>query len=223
MDTALKHPAKPMVAIVGGSKVSTKLDVLNSLADICDHIIVGGGIANTFLLADGHNVGASLCEADMVDTARAIMQKTHIVLPSEVVVASKDSVDFSDFIGSLGSASATSRAIDAVQDNEMILDVSPAGMQEILDVVANAKTILWNGPLGVFEVDAFAEGTQKLADAIAQSDAFSMAGGGDTLAAIHKFGVADDVSYLSTGGGAFLEFVEGKTLPAVKALEDAKK
>ena len=223
LDTALKHPAKPMVAIVGGSKVSTKLDVLNSLADICDHIIVGGGIANTFLLADGHNVGASLCEADMVDTARAIMQKTHIVLPSEVVVASKDSVDFSDFIGSLGSASATSRAIDAVQDNEMILDVSPAGMQEILDVVANAKTILWNGPLGVFEVDAFAEGTQKLADAIAQSDAFSMAGGGDTLAAIHKFGVADDVSYLSTGGGAFLEFVEGKTLPAVKALEDAKK
>ena len=150
------------------------------------------------------------------------MQKTHIVLPSEVIIASKDGVDFSDFIGSLGSASATSRAIDAVQDNEMILDVSPAGMQEILDVVANAKTILWNGPLGVFEVDAFAEGTQKLADAIAQSDAFSMAGGGDTLT-IHKFGVADDVSYLSTGGGAFLEFVEGKTLPAVKALEDAKK
>ena len=164
---------------IGESKVSTKLDVLNSLADICDHIIVGGGIANTFLLADGHNVGASLCEADMVDTARAIMQKTHIVLPSEVVVASKDSGGFSDFIGSLGSASATSRAIDAVQDNEMILDVSPEGMQEILDVVANAKTILWNGPLGVFEVDAFAEGTQKLADAIAQSDAFSMAGGGD--------------------------------------------
>ena len=215
---ALDNPAKPMLAIVGGSKVSTKLDVLKSLAKICDQIIVGGGIANTFLAAKGANVGASLYEADMVETAKSIMQETHVLLPDEVVVAKKSQIDFDDFLGSLESADAVTKAVNTIADDEMILDISPSSAAKLADAIKNAKTILWNGPVGVFEVDKFGEGTKILSEAVAASAGFSIAGGGDTLAAIDKYKVADKVSYTSTGGGAFLEFVEGKTLPAVHAL-----
>lgn len=215
---ALHNPAKPMLAIVGGSKVSTKLDVLTSLAKICDQIIVGGGIANTFLAAKGVNVGASLYEADMVDTAKKIMQQTQILLPDQVVVAQKSQIDFDDFLGSVAKAAATTKSVDALDNDDMILDVAASSTQPMVDAINNAKTILWNGPVGVFEVDSFGEGTKIIADAIANSDAFSIAGGGDTLAAIDKYQIADKVSYTSTGGGAFLEFVEGKALPAVVAL-----
>lgn len=215
---ALDNPAKPMLAIVGGSKVSTKLDVLKSLAKICDQIIVGGGIANTFLAAKGANVGASLYEADMVETAKSIMQETHILLPDEVVVAKKSQIDFDDFLGSLESADAVTKSVNTIADDEMILDISASSAAKLADAIKNAKTILWNGPVGVFEVDKFGEGTKILSEAVAASAGFSIAGGGDTLAAIDKYKVADKVSYTSTGGGAFLEFVEGKTLPAVHAL-----
>lgn len=215
---ALDNPAKPMLAIVGGSKVSTKLDVLKSLAQICDHIIVGGGIANTFLAAKGINVGASLYEAEMVDTAKAIMQETNVLLPDEVVVAKKSQINFDDFLGSLESAEAVTKSVNDIADDEMILDISANSATQLADAIKNAKTILWNGPVGVFEVDKFGEGTKVVSQAVADSDGFSIAGGGDTLAAIDKYGVADKVSYTSTGGGAFLEFVEGKTLPAVHAL-----
>jgi phosphoglycerate kinase len=215
---ALDNPAKPMLAIVGGSKVSTKLDVLKSLAKICDQIIVGGGIANTFLAAKGANVGASLYEADMVETAKSIMQETHVLLPDEVVVAKKSQIDFDDFLGSLESADAVTKSVDTIADDEMILDISPSSAAKLADAIKNAKTILWNGPVGVFEVDNFGEGTKIVSEAVAASAGFSIAGGGDTLAAIDKYKVADKVSYTSTGGGAFLEFVEGKTLPAVHAL-----
>ena len=215
---ALDNPAKPMLAIVGGSKVSTKLDVLKSLAKICDQIIVGGGIANTFLAAKGANVGASLYEADMVETAKSIMQETHVLLPDEVVVAKKSQIDFDDFLGSLESADAVTTSVDTIADDEMILDISPSSAAKLADAIKNAKTILWNGPVGVFEVDKFGEGTKIVSEAVAASEGFSIAGGGDTLAAIDKYKVADKVSYTSTGGGAFLEFVEGKTLPAVHAL-----
>ena len=215
---ALDNPAKPMLAIVGGSKVSTKLDVLKSLAKICDQIIVGGGIANTFLAAKGANVGASLYEADMVETAKSIMQETHVLLPDEVVVAKKSQIDFDDFLGSLESADAVTKSVDTIADDEMILDISASSAAKLADAIKNAKTILWNGPLGVFEVDKFGEGTKIVSEAVAASEGFSIAGGGDTLAAIDKYKVADKVSYTSTGGGAFLEFVEGKTLPAVHAL-----
>lgn len=215
---ALDNPAKPMLAIVGGSKVSTKLDVLKSLAKICDQIIVGGGIANTFLAAKGANVGASLYEADMVETAKSIMQETHILLPDEVVVAKKSQIDFDDFLGSLESADAVTKSVDTIADDEMILDISASSAAKLADAIKNAKTILWNGPVGVFEVDKFGEGTKIVSEAVAASEGFSIAGGGDTLAAIDKYKVADKVSYTSTGGGAFLEFVEGKTLPAVHAL-----
>nr|WP_313378411.1 phosphoglycerate kinase [Moraxella sp.] len=215
---ALDNPAKPMLAIVGGSKVSTKLDVLKSLAKICDQIIVGGGIANTFLAAKGANVGASLYEADMVETAKSIMQETHVLLPDEVVVAKKSQIDFDDFLGSLESADAVTKSVDTIADDEMILDISPSSAAKLADAIKNAKTILWNGPVGVFEVDKFGEGTKIVSEAVAASAGFSIAGGGDTLAAIDKYKVADKVSYTSTGGGAFLEFVEGKTLPAVHAL-----
>nr|WP_313012385.1 phosphoglycerate kinase [Moraxella sp. CTOTU48841] len=215
---ALDNPAKPMLAIVGGSKVSTKLDVLKSLAKICDQIIVGGGIANTFLAAKGANVGASLYEADMVETAKSIMQETHVLLPDEVVVAKKSQIDFDDFLGSLESADAVTKSVDIIADDEMILDISPSSAAKLADAIKNAKTILWNGPVGVFEVDKFGEGTKIVSEAVAASAGFSIAGGGDTLAAIDKYKVADKVSYTSTGGGAFLEFVEGKTLPAVHAL-----
>ena len=215
---ALDNPAKPMLAIVGGSKVSTKLDVLKSLAKICDQIIVGGGIANTFLAAKGANVGASLYEADMVETAKSIMQETHVLLPDEVVVAKKSQIDFDDFLGSLESADAVTKAVNTIADDEMILDISASSAAKLADAIKNAKTILWNGPVGVFEVDKFGEGTKIVSEAVAASAGFSIAGGGDTLAAIDKYDVADKVSYTSTGGGAFLEFVEGKTLPAVHAL-----
>ena len=219
LSLALETPAQPMLAIVGGSKVSTKLEVLHSLAEVCSQIIVGGGIANTFLAAQGHSVGASLYEADLVETARDIMKKTEILLPEYVVVADKNEISFDDFIGSLQQATATIKSVDMIGDNDMILDIAPESAIQLADAIINAKTILWNGPVGVFEVDAFGHGTQILASAVKDSNAFSIAGGGDTLAAIDKYQVADGVSYMSTGGGAFLEFVEGKVLPAVAALQ----
>ncbi|MBH0095990.1 phosphoglycerate kinase [Psychrobacter sp. NZS113] len=219
LSLALETPAQPMLAIVGGSKVSTKLEVLHSLAEVCTQIIVGGGIANTFLAAQGHSVGASLYEADLVDTARDIMSKTEILLPEYVVVADKNDIDFADFTGSLQQATATIKSVDAIGDNDMILDIAPESAKQLADAIINAKTILWNGPVGVFEVDAFGQGTHIVANAVKDSQGFSIAGGGDTLAAIDKYQIADDVSYMSTGGGAFLEFVEGKVLPAVAALQ----
>lgn len=209
---ALSNPARPLVAIVGGSKVSTKLTVLDALANIVDTLIVGGGIANTFIAAAGQNVGQSLHEPDMLDTARALAantaDKAEIPVPSDVVVATEFSAD----------ANAVIRDVDDVRDDEMILDIGPETAQRFAQIVASAGTVIWNGPVGVFEFDAFGEGTRILAEAIAASAAFSVAGGGDTLAAIDKYGVADRISYISTGGGAFLEFVEGKTLPAVEVL-----
>ncbi len=206
---ALDKPARPMVAIVAGSKVSTKLDVLTSLADICDQLIVGGGIANTFLAAAGYNVGKSLHEADLLDTAKAIAAKVAVPLPVDVVVAK----EFAE------SAEATVKAIADVADDDMILDIGPKTAAMFGEMLKASQTILWNGPVGVFEFDQFGNGTKVLAQAIAQSPAFSIAGGGDTLAAIDKYGVAEQISYISTGGGAFLEFVEGKVLPAVEVLE----
>lgn len=215
---ALQTPQKPMVAIVAGSKVSTKLDVLNSLSTICDQLIVGGGIANTFLAAAGYNVGKSLYEADLVDTAKAIAAKVSVPLPTDVVVADAGAIDFSDFLGSLAKAEAVIKNVADVAENDMILDVGPETAAAFAQIIADAKTILWNGPVGVFEVDQFGQGTQALSVAIAESAGFSIAGGGDTLAAIDKYDVADKIGYISTGGGAFLEFVEGKTLPAVAVL-----
>ena len=206
---ALDKPARPMVAIVAGSKVSTKLDVLTSLADICDQLIVGGGIANTFLAAAGYKVGKSLHEADLLDTAKAIAAKVAVPLPVDVVVAK----EFAE------SAEATVKAIADVADDDMILDIGPKTAAMFGEMLKSSQTILWNGPVGVFEFDQFGNGTKVLAQAIAQSPAFSIAGGGDTLAAIDKYGVAEQISYISTGGGAFLEFVEGKVLPAVEVLE----
>jgi len=219
LSLALETPAQPMLAIVGGSKVSTKLEVLHSLAEVCSQIIVGGGIANTFLAAQGHSVGASLYEVELVDTARDIMSKTEILLPEYVVVADKNEIDFADFTGSLQKATATIKSVDAIGDNDMILDIAPESAKQLAAAIIKAKTILWNGPVGVFEVDAFGQGTQIVANAVKDSQGFSIAGGGDTLAAIDKYQVADEVSYMSTGGGAFLEFVEGKVLPAVAALQ----
>lgn len=219
LSIALETPAQPMLAIVGGSKVSTKLEVLHSLAEVCSQIIVGGGIANTFLAAQGHSVGASLYEAELVDTARDIMSKTEILLPEYVVMADKNEIDFADFTGSLQKATATIKSVDAIGDNDMILDIAPESAKQLAAAIIKAKTILWNGPVGVFEVDAFGQGTQIVANAVKDSQGFSIAGGGDTLAAIDKYQVADGVSYMSTGGGAFLEFVEGKVLPAVAALQ----
>ena len=210
---ALDKPARPMVAIVAGSKVSTKLDVLTSLADICDQLIVGGGIANTFLAAAGYKVGKSLHEADLLDTAKAIAAKVAVPLPVDVVVAK----EFAE------SAEATVKAIGDVADDDMILDIGPKTAAMFGEMLKASQTILWNGPVGVFEFDQFGNGTQVLAQAIAQSPAFSIAGGGDTLAAIDKYGVAEQISYISTGGGAFLEFVEGKVLPAVEVLEQRAK
>ncbi|PCK65581.1 phosphoglycerate kinase [Pseudomonas aeruginosa] len=200
-------------AKVAGSKVSTKLDVLNSLAGICDQLIVGGGIANTFLAAAGHKVGKSLYEADLVETAKAIAAKVKVPLPVDVVVAK----EFAE------SAVATVKAIAEVADDDMILDIGPQTAAQFAELLKTSKTILWNGPVGVFEFDQFGEGTRTLANAIADSAAFSIAGGGDTLAAIDKYGIAERISYISTGGGAFLEFVEGKVLPAVEILEQRAK
>jgi phosphoglycerate kinase len=211
---ALDNPARPMVAIVGGSKVSTKLTVLDALADIVDQLIVGGGIANTFIAAAGHNVGKSLCEPDMLDTASALASNDadRATIPEivDVVVADEFAAD----------ARATTKSVNEVADDELILDIGPETAGQFADILANAGTIIWNGPVGVFEFDQFGGGTKLLAEAIAASPAFSVAGGGDTLAAIDKYGVAGDISYISTGGGAFLEFVEGKTLPAVAILEE---
>ncbi len=210
---ALDNPARPFVAIVGGSKVSTKLTVLGALADIVDCLIVGGGIANTFIAAAGHGVGKSLYEPDMLDTARALTEnredKADIPVPTDVVVAD----EFAE------SAAATNKVVEAVLADELILDIGPETAARFAAIIGSAGTVIWNGPVGVFEFDQFGAGTRVLAEAIAASDAFSVAGGGDTLAAIDKYGVADNISYISTGGGAFLEFVEGKKLPAVAILE----
>ena len=207
---ALDNPARPMAAIVGGSKVSTKLTVLETLSDKVDQLIVGGGIANTFLAAAGHPVGKSLYEADLIDQAKALMAKTSIPLPTDVVVAT----EFSE------SATATIKRVDDVADDDMILDIGPETAKALAKLMGSAHTVIWNGPVGVFEIDQFGEGTKTLSLAIADSDAFSIAGGGDTLAAVDKYQISDKISYISTGGGAFLEFVEGKVLPAVAILEE---
>jgi len=211
---ALQHPAKPLLAIVAGSKVSTKLELLSSLVDKVDQLIVGGGIANTFIAAAGYRVGKSLCEPDLIETANKIVaaakaRGADIPLPSDVVVAKQFLPD----------AEATVKAVDAVAEDDLILDIGPDTAARYAALIAKAGTVVWNGPVGVFEFDAFSKGTEVLAHAIAESPAFSIAGGGDTLAAVDKYGIADKVSYISTGGGAFLEFLEGKTLPAVAALE----
>ena len=214
LSQATEHPKPPVVAIVGGSKVSTKLTILESLSQKVDQLIVGGGIANTFLMAKGHNVGKSLAEADLVEEAKKIIASIEakggsVPLPTDVVVATSFSTD----------AEAVIKDISEVGDDDMILDIGPNSQKVLTDIIAGAGTVVWNGPVGVFEFDQFASGSKALAEAIANSDAFSIAGGGDTLAAIAKFGVTDQISYISTGGGAFLEFLEGKELPAVAVLQ----
>ena len=215
LGAALQDPARPLVAIVGGSKVSSKLTVLESLLARVDQLIVGGGIANTFLKAAGHEVGRSLCEDELVGTARALMDATAtsgaaIPLPKDVVVSDAFSAD----------AEARQVGVDEVGAEDMILDIGPASADTLAALIASAGTVVWNGPVGVFEFEQFGGGTRRVAEAIAKSSAFSIAGGGDTLAAIAKYGVADRISYISTGGGAFLEFLEGKKLPAVAILEE---
>ena len=210
---ALKEPARPMVAIVGGSKVSTKLEVLNSLSKIADQIIVGGGIANTFIAAAGHNVGKSLYEADLIPVAKELAASTDIPVPVDVRVGT----EFSE------TAPATEKSVTEVKDDESIFDIGDKSAEQLAEIIKNAKTVLWNGPVGVFEFPNFRKGTEIISHAIADSDAFSIAGGGDTLAAIDLFGIADKISYISTVGGAFLEFVEGKVLPAVEILEKRAK
>jgi phosphoglycerate kinase len=205
---ALANPKRPLVAIVAGSKVSTKLTILDALAKKVDSLIVGGGIANTFLLAAGKPIGKSLAEPDLVAEAKKIAGATKVPLPSDVVVGH-----------SLEDKKGATKAVDAVAKDEMILDIGPKSADELARALGQAGTIVWNGPVGVFENDAFAKGTETLARAIAKSQAFTIAGGGDTVAAINKFGIAGDIDYISTAGGAFLEFLEGKTLPAVAALE----
>jgi phosphoglycerate kinase len=215
LERALLQPARPLLAIVGGSKVSSKLTVLGALLEKVDMLVVGGGIANTFLAASGVQVGKSLYEAEMLDIARGLMARAHargaeIPLPTDVVVAPQCAA----------TAHADVRAVGAVRAEEMILDIGPDSAERLCRMIAGAGTVLWNGPVGVFEFDQFGEGTRAIANAIASSGAYSLAGGGDTLAAIEKYGVADGISYISTGGGAFLEFVEGKTLPAVAMLQE---
>ncbi|TAG80145.1 MAG: phosphoglycerate kinase [Betaproteobacteria bacterium] len=214
LGNALGNPKRPLVAIVAGSKVSTKLTILDSLADKVDQLIVGGGIANTFLLAEGKPIGKSLAEADLIAEAKKIIDKlaargASVPLPVDVVCANEFS----------SSAAATTKGLNEVSADDMILDIGPKSGEMLAKLLASAGTIVWNGPVGVFEFDQFADGTKAIAKAIADSDAFSIAGGGDTIAAINKFGIADEVSYISTAGGAFLEFLEGKTLPAVAVLE----
>ena len=215
---ALQNPQRPLVAIVAGSKVSTKLTILKSLADKVDQLVVGGGIANTFILAAGHSVGKSLCEADLVPDANAIIADAKakggdVPLPSDVVVAKEFSA----------TAPARTCSVDEIAADDMVLDIGPDTAKVLGDILRKAGTIVWNGPVGVFEFDAFAGGTKAIAQAVAESSAFSIAGGGDTIAAINKFHIEDKVSYISTGGGAFLEFLEGKTLPAVAMLEERAK
>jgi len=214
LSKALLNPARPMVAIVGGSKVSTKLTVLESLSDKCEQLVVGGGIANTFLKAAGRNVGKSLCEDDLVPTAQALMSKMQargasIPIAVDVVVGKKFDANEPAVLKDAGD----------VVDDDMIFDIGPKSAQEIADIIMKAGTVVWNGPVGVFEFDQFGEGTKKIAMAIAETQAFTLAGGGDTIAAIQKYGIYDKVSYISTAGGAFLEFLEGKKLPAVEILE----
>jgi len=211
---ALLNPARPMVAIVGGSKVSTKLTVLESLSEKCEQLVVGGGIANTFLKAAGKNVGKSLCEDELVPTAQSLMQKMQargasIPVAVDVVVGKKFDA----------SEPAVLKNADEVADDDMIFDIGPQSAQELADIIMRAGTVVWNGPVGVFEFDQFGAGTKKIATAIAETQAFTLAGGGDTIAAIQKYGIYDKVSYVSTAGGAFLEFLEGKKLPAVEILE----
>ena len=209
LETALAVPATPIAAIVGGSKVSTKLMVLETLADQVDQLIVGGGIANTFLAAAGKNVGKSLCEQDLIPAAQALMKKVSIPLPTDVVVGK----EFSE------TAAAVIKSVDEVADDDMIFDIGPDSASHLASLIGSMATIIWNGPVGVFEFDQFAQGTKALALAIAKSDGFSIAGGGDTLAAVDKYNIGQQVSYISTGGGAFLEYVEGKELPAVAILK----
>jgi phosphoglycerate kinase len=211
---ALKNPKRPLVAIVGGSKVSTKLTVLESLSSIVDQLVVGGGIANTFIAATGHAVGKSLCEVDLIPEAQRLLAAakangSNIPVPTDVVTGKA----FSE------STIAELKLVADISTDDMVFDIGPASTEELVNILKNAGTIVWNGPVGVFEFEQFAAGTKAIAEAIAQSNAFSIAGGGDTLAAIDKYGVADQISYISTGGGAFLEFLEGKTLPAVEILE----
>lgn len=210
---ALDKPERPLVAIVGGSKVSTKLEVLESLSDLCDQIIVGGGIANTFLAAAGKPVGKSLYEEDLVPNAKKLMEKVSIPVPTDVVCAKEFAENAAD----------TLKSADDVLDDDMIFDIGPDSAAALAEQLKEAKTIIWNGPVGVFEFDQFGQGTKALSLAIAESAGFSIAGGGDTLAAVDKYDIADKVSYISTGGGAFLEFVEGKVLPAVAVLEERAK
>lgn len=212
---ALANPARPMVAIVGGSKVSTKLTVLEALSEKVDQMVVGGGIANTFLKAMGNNVGKSLCEDDLVDTAKALVEKmktrgANIPIAIDVVCAKEFAED----------AEATLKNAGDVLDDDMIFDIGPESAKELADIISKAGTIIWNGPVGVFEFDQFGEGTKTVSMAIANADGFSLAGGGDTIAAIQKYDIYDKVSYISTAGGAFLEYLEGKTLPAVAMLEE---
>jgi phosphoglycerate kinase len=209
LGSALANPRRPLIAIVAGAKVSTKLTVLDALAKKVDQLIVGGGIANTFLLASGKPIGKSLAEKDLIGESRKIMTTGKVPLPEDVVVATEISAR----------VRAAVKDADKVEGDEMILDIGPKSSAKLAAILKEAGTIVWNGPLGVFEVDQFAKGTEAVARAIAQSKAFSIVGGGDTIAAIHKFGVADKIGYISTAGGAFLEFLEGKTLPAVAALE----
>ncbi|MFT5277890.1 MAG: phosphoglycerate kinase [Granulosicoccus sp.] len=211
---ALDNPVRPMVAIVGGSKVSTKLTVLESLAGKVDQLIVGGGIANTFIAAQGHNIGKSLVEESLIPEAKRLMQAAkdnngEIPVPTDVVIGK----EFSE------TTPAILKAVNMVENDDMIFDIGPQTTENLAKILKEAGTIVWNGPVGVFEFDQFGEGTKALAMAIAQSDAFSIAGGGDTLAAVDKYGIEDEISYISTGGGAFLEFLEGKALPAVVVLD----
>ena len=213
LDKALKSPVRPLLAVVGGAKVSSKLQVLESLSQKVDFLVVGGGIANTFLAAAGKPIGKSLYEPDMIDQAKAIMARTHIPLPTDVIVAS----EFNE------NAAATVKSVDDVSADDMILDIGPDSSKALTDTIAQAKTILWNGPVGVFEFPNFAKGTEAVAQAIAANPGFSIAGGGETITAIEKYGIEKQISYISTGGGAFLEFVQGDVLPAVAILEERAK
>jgi phosphoglycerate kinase len=206
---ALDNPKRPLVAIVGGSKVSTKLTVLDALSKIVDQLVVGGGIANTFIAAQGHGVGQSLCEHDLIPTAKALMDHCDIPIPKDVVCGK----EFSEF------ANAETKSSTNVSGDDMIFDLGPKSIDVLCEILQNAGTILWNGPVGVFEFNQFSKGTERIANSIAESEAFSIAGGGDTIAAIDKFKIENKISYISTGGGAFLEFLEGKQLPVVEILD----
>jgi phosphoglycerate kinase len=218
LEKALANPARPMVAIVGGSKVSTKLTVLEALSEKCEQLVVGGGIANTFLKATGHNIGKSLCEDDLVPTAQALIEKMTArgaTIPIAVDVVCGKKFDANE--------PAVLKDANDVEDDDMIFDIGPKSAQELADIIMKAGTVVWNGPVGVFEFDQFGEGTKTIAMAIANTNAFTLAGGGDTIAAIQKYDIYDKVSYISTAGGAFLEYLEGKVLPAVAILEERAK